>query len=330
MHPTRSRLHRAGAAAAAAALTAALAACSGADSATDSASTDTVSVTDGTGTELQVPAHAERIVCLTAICDDALTELGLRPAASTNAGEHGLLALPEFLGSDAMDVPVVEGAFGEENLEQVVAAEPQLVIGLEGAHDGLREPLADAAPTYLARIASVEDSQAFLREMGRITGRESQAEQAITKLDRTLEDAAAQTKDSGARTLAMFGTDKNFGVDTEDSVLGSVLSRLGEYPWPTPAGQQGGHSAGQGTYSLEEIARKDPNVIFVQTFSFGPDSGPTVSEQLAADPVWSQLSAVKNKHVVEVPTAIWAEGRGTRSLGLVAEQAATEIAKATS
>ena len=39
------------------------------------------------------------------------------------------------------------------------------------------------------------------------------------------------------------------------------------------------------------------------------------------------MTAVKNGHVVEVPTAIWAEGRGTRSLGIIATSAADTLEK---
>lgn len=285
-------------------------------------------VTDGSGTDVTLPKSAKNIVCLTAVCDDTLVELGLRPAASTNAGTDGLLGLKEFLGSEeAKKVPSIDGAFGEENLEQVIGAKPDLVIGLEGAHDALREPLQDAAPMYLAKISSVDDSKKFLRMMAAVTGTENRAEKAIATLDDKISTAASQVTEKKTTTLAMYGSDKDFGVDTKDSVLGSVLSRFSNYPWPTPAGQKGGHSAGEGTYSLEEIARKNPAVIFVQTFSFGTSSGPKVSEQLADDPVWSSLTAVKNGNVVEVPTKIWAEGRGTRSLGIVAEQAAKAIAE---
>lgn len=288
-----------------------------------------VTLTDGSGTTLDVPAHTDRIVCLTAICDDALTELGLRPVASTGAGPRGILADPHFLGAEATSVPAVDGSFGEENVEQIVGADPQLVVGLEGAHDGLRGPVGAAAPLYLARIGSKDDSEAFLREMGRLTGRATEAEDAVARFETTLAEAARRAAPARARTLAMYGSDTGFGVDTRESVLGSVLGRLGDYPWPTPPARGGGHSAGQGTYSLEEIARRDPSVIFVQTFSFGPSASTPVSEQLAANPVWAGLRAVRAKRVVEVPTTLWAEGRGTRSLGLVASRAADVIARPT-
>lgn len=307
------------------------AACSGGVGGEDeagSASAPAKAITDQTGAEINVPGKVDNVVCLTAICDDALTELGMVPVASTNAGEQGILADPSFLGEGAAkEVAKIDGSFGEENLEQVIAEEPDLVIGLEGVHDGLRASLQDAAPLYLASPASFEDSKKFLRQMGELTGREKQAEEAEARFDEVLAKATEDTEGKGARTLAMFGTDRDFGVDTKDSVVGSVLGKLGDYPWEIQTNSSGHTGKSQGTYSLEEIARKNPNVIFVQTFSFGPTASKKVSEQLADDPIWSQLDAVKNNRVVEVPTKIWAEGRGTRSLGLVAKQAAEVIAK---
>jgi iron complex transport system substrate-binding protein len=44
--------------------------------------------------------------------------------------------------------------------------------------------------------------------------------------------------------------------------------------------------------------------------------------------VWGRLEAVRNGHVNEVNALIWATGRGTRSLGIVLEQARQELADA--
>ncbi len=51
-------------------------------------------LTDTNGVRISLKKEPERIVCLFALCDDILTELGIVPAATNSA----LLAHPDFLG----------------------------------------------------------------------------------------------------------------------------------------------------------------------------------------------------------------------------------------
>lgn len=146
----------------------------------------------------------------------------------------------------------------------------------------------------------------------------------MTKFTTALDAARAQRVD-GVSSLAIFGTDTNFSVETEDSLLGSILKEISDYPWQAPTGGDQGHQPGAGTFSLEEVLQNDPTVIFVQTFSYGPDDMPSVSEQLASNPVWARLGAVQHDRVVEVSTDVWATGRGPISLTLVVEQAADAL-----
>ncbi|MGO1506434.1 MAG: ABC transporter substrate-binding protein [Microbacteriaceae bacterium] len=284
-----------------------------------------VTVTDGTGAEVVIDDPVQNIVCLTGACDDVLVSLGLVPTASTAAGEDGLLADPNYLGpEEASMIPLIGGAFGEENVEDIIKAEPDLVIGLAGVHDRIAESIKTEIPTYLVQIGNYQEMADFTTWVGQVTDHADEAGAAVAKFNTALDDAREHRTD-GVSSLAIFGTDTNFSVETEDSLLGSILNEISDYPWPTPTDGGQGHQPGAGTFSLEEILQNDPTVIFVQTFSYGPEDMPSVSEQLAANPVWARLDAVKNDHIVEVPTTIWATGRGPISLTLVVEQAAKAL-----
>jgi iron complex transport system substrate-binding protein len=290
-----------------------------------SSTTSTTTVTDGSGASVTIKGPVSRVVCLTGICDDALLELGLQPVASREAGAHDLLAQPSFLGERAADkIPTVGGSFGQENVEDVIAARPDLVIGLEGVHDGLRSAIQMAAPLYLAKISKYQDSIDFLTWMGKVTGREQQAAAAVEKFQDKLD--AAQANPSPLTSLAIAGVDATFAASTESSLLGSVLRLLGKYPWRETSG--GSHEPGTATYSLEQILSTNPDVIFVETIQVTPDPPTPISKLLASNPVWGQLKAVENGHVVEVDSLIWATGRGTRSLGIVLDQAQQKLADA--
>lgn len=303
----------------------ALAACAGTTSSPSASSPNASTVTDGSGTSVTVRSPVSRVVCLTGICDDALLELGLRPVASREAGAHDLLAQPQFLGpAEAEKIPTVGGSFGQENVEDIITARPDLVIGLEGVHDELRSAIQQAAPLYLVKAGKYQDSLDFLTWLGKATGRQQQAAAAVQRFQGKV--TAARQQPSSLTSIAIGGVDANFDVNTDSSLLGSVLALVGNYPWKETAG--GSHEPGTANYSLEQILQTNPDVIFVETIAVSATPPTPISKLLAANPVWGQLKAVKNGHVVETNSLIWATGRGTRSLGIILDQAQHELAAA--
>ena len=49
----------------------------------------------------------------------------------------------------------------------------------------------------------------------------------------------------------MFGSDVNFGIDTEDALTGGLLAEVTDYPWPSQSLDRAGRTrAGQHRSSL--------------------------------------------------------------------------------
>jgi len=279
-----------------------------------------LSVTDPRGEEIELDAAPERIVCLVGLCDDILTELGLTPVATSNPD---LLGHEAFLGEDH-GVEVIPGGFGNEDAEAIVRHDPDLVIGLKGSHEGLASSL-EGTPVWLTDSRSWEDSVGYLRAAAALTGRgEQQAEAEQAFYDKLAEAQAAAEEEGFAsvKPLVLYGSDGAFQVDSEGSIVGGLLDEVVDYDWEDRS--TGGHQAGGSDYSIEEILAGDPDVIFVESFTFSEDDAP-LSEQLAEDPVWKRIGAVEAGRVHEVDLAPWATGRGTRSLGVVLDDALTHL-----
>ena len=275
-----------------------------------------ITLTDGTGESLTFETRPVRVACLTEICPDIMAELGLEPVAVNDP----LSFDPRFFGARADEFRLIGGSFFEPNLEDIAAAEPDLVIGLVGVHDGLREALKSIAPLYIVNPLTYEDSIHYLREIGAAMGHTAEAEEAVQRFLSKLEDY--RSRSPGNRTaLVMWGSDVNFGIDTEGALVGGLLSEVVGYPWPNPPLDQGGHASGGIQFSLEGVLSVDPDVIFIQTISFPGFEPPPLGEQLAANPLWGELKAVQSGEVYEVSFGLWSTGRGTRSLGLVLDEA---------
>ncbi|MFD0425025.1 ABC transporter substrate-binding protein [Streptomyces parvus] len=269
-------------------------------------------ITDAKGVTVSLPKPPEKIVCLVALCDDILVELGMTPTATNSQ----VLAHPKFLGEEkAAKIPVVPGGFLSPEVEAILSHKPDLVIGLEDTHGKLAPALKGATVFWPVQPGSWQDSVGYLRDLAALTGRTAQGEKAEKTFRTRLAEAEKQKSDKTA--LIIFGSDENFGVATpETDVAAGLFPKISHYPWKS--------RGVDGSYSLEEILARDVDVLFVETLSFGAPDG-KLSDKLAKNPLWSRIPAVKNGKVIEVDSEVWAKGRGTRSLGLVLDQATAAL-----
>jgi iron complex transport system substrate-binding protein len=265
-------------------------------------------LTDANGVKISLKREPERIVCLFALCDDILTELGIVPTATNNA----LLAQPGFLGAEkAEKVDVIPGGFIAPEVEAILSHKPDLVIGLEDTHGKLAPSLKGATTFWPMQPEEWQDSVGYLRDVAALTGRTAQGEKAEKTFRTKLADAERTRSDKTA--LIIYGSDENFGVATPGTdVAAGLFPKLADYPWKS--------RGVEGSYSLEEILARDVDLLFVETISFGEPDG-KLSEKLAENPLWGKIPAVRNGDVHEVNSEVWAKGRGTRSLGIVLDEA---------
>ncbi|WP_211270742.1 ABC transporter substrate-binding protein [Streptomyces yerevanensis] len=272
----------------------------------------TQQLTDANGVKISLKQKPQRIVCLFALCDDILTELGIVPTATNSA----LLAHPEFLGEEkAKQVDVIPGGFIAPEVEAILSHKPDLVIGLEDTHGKLAPALKDATTFWPMQPEKWQDSVGYLRDVAALTGRSAEGEKAEKTFRTKLADAERTKSDK--TTIVIYGSDENFGVATPGTdVAAGLFPKLADYPWKS--------RGVEGSYSLEEILARDVDVLFVETISFGEPDG-KLSEKLAKNPLWGKIPAVKNGDVHEVNSEVWAKGRGTRSLGIVLDEATAAL-----
>lgn len=269
-------------------------------------------ITDAKGVTVSLPKPPEKIVCLVALCDDILVELGMTPTATNSQ----VLAHPKFLGErKAAEIPVVPGGFLSPEVEAILSHRPDLVIGLEDTHGKLAPALKGATTFWPVQPGSWQDSVGYLRDLAALTGRTEQGEKAEKTFRARL--AQAEKRKSDKTALIVYGSDENFGVATPESdVAAGLFPKISHYPWKS--------RGVDGSYSLEEILARDVDVLFVETLSFGAPDG-KLSDKLAENPLWSRIPAVKNGKVIEVDSEVWAKGRGTRSLGVVLDEATAAL-----
>ena len=305
-------------AATAAPTTAATATPAATEAATPAATPDqSRTVEDASGEMVTLEAPAVRVVCLTGLCVDTMFVLGIKPVAA-----YDLLHLdPAYWGPEENEIGAISGSFFEPSLEDIARAEPDLVIGLGGVHEGLRPGLASIAPLFIVDPIGVEGMLAHVIEVGILLGVEEDARAAAAAFEARLGEYVSRVTTKRS-VMVVYGSDVNIGAETVCTPAIDALARAADYYEEfTDCGVHGAFPS----FSVEQLLSIDPEVIFVQTFGFGPEPPQPVSEQLVDNVIWSELRAVQNGEVYEVDFFIWGTSRGIRGTNFVLDEAMPKI-----
>ena len=276
-----------------------------------------LAVEDAAGELVTLDAPAARVVCLTGLCVDTMFVLGIKPVAANDLLHQD----PAYWGPDENEIAPVSGSFFEPSLEDIAQAEPDIVIGLGGVHDGLRAGLESIAPLFIVNPVGVDGMLAHVVEVGTLLGMEEEAEDAVAAFVTRLEQYVGGVTTERS-VMVVYGSDVNIGADTVCTPAVDAVARAAAYPpdfsgcdihQPFPS------------FSVEQLLSIDPDVIFVQTYGFGPTPPDPVSEQLADNVIWKELAAVQNGEVHEVDFFIWGTSRGINGTNFVLDEAMPKI-----
>ncbi|OWO95949.1 ferrichrome ABC transporter substrate-binding protein [Rhizobium esperanzae] len=265
-----------------------------------------VSVVDDRGVTVEVPAQPKRIASISYFADDVALALGIKPVASTymTKGRE-----PDFLLGLTSGMKQI-GQRAKPNLELLSEAKPDLIIAIRRYTVGNAAQLQNIAPYVAYNMELLEESYSETAALSKLLGRPERGEQLNADFRKHLAEFAAKApKDVHPRFLIMWGGATPFAFHTENTAA-SIVAAIGgdNVPGPKSPGGEFGIDL-----SLETMLEKDPEVIFVY------DSGPDRPHE--SNPIWSQLSAVKNNRVFYVGDQ-WVETNGPIAREIVLREAA--------
>ena len=259
----------------------------------------TRTVTHANG-KTQVPVSPQRVVVLDTAPLDATVALGMQPVGTITYG-----SLPAYLGDAVADITII-GDGNQPNLEAILQLEPDLILGSQiGMSRQLYRQLSQIAPTILTKGSGREsDWPENFRLYAEALGQSDLAEQLLQRYReqaQQLSTAIAQPEELEISVLSTYSD--RIGTYTINSFPGSVLNDVG-LSRPSAQNVTRSHAA---EFSAESLDKLDGDYIFL---IYSPNfPGGTQKEDFIRDPVWSQLQAVQQGQVCEVPGAVWAAGR---------------------
>jgi iron complex transport system substrate-binding protein len=254
-------------------------------------------VTDMAGRKVALPPRIARVVTLGSLpvlnsfvftMGEARSVMnGLADFAKPHWKYQGVFA-PQLAAQPTMQQPN-----REPNVEAILLARPDLVLTMHREHVGLLE--SRGIPTVYLAWREPEDVKACMALLGEVFGKPERAADYRRQFDATLARVAGALSDlpQGARPRVLY---LQPGTLTQPRLIAE---------WWIPAAggisvTEDGRKTESRTVSLEQVMLWDPDILIV--------TAPKDLELVAADKVFRQLKAVRERrvHLVPVGAHTWA------------------------
>ncbi|MED1799925.1 iron-siderophore ABC transporter substrate-binding protein [Brevibacillus porteri] len=226
---------------------------------------------------------------------DSLYALGIKPYAMTSyQGETNL----EYMEGNPFEG--VKNLGDDPNLEAILEAEPDLIIGRE-VHAKIYDDASKIAPTII--LKDQDDWRLAFRELASMLGKEKEADTWLASYDQKAEEARkklAKKVGKDETVLYMRVMAKEYRIHGPKQLFGATIARdLGLKPLPQVEAIKKFE-----VISMEKLPELNPDHIFIQVGN--PAKGPDKEsdkkfQELTNSALWQQLKAVKNNQVYAVP-----------------------------
>ena len=245
-----------------------------------------ITVTDMTGREITLDEPATRVVALSAADCEFLYAVG---AGDTLVGRGEYCDYP----AEVLDVPSVQSGY-DTNIEQLIALEPQVLLMSTMAQT--EEQIAQLEEAGIKVVVSdaqdIEGVYTAVEMIGKLMGKENEAEQVITNMKLTFADLSGSTAGRG-KTVYFEVSPLEYGLWTAGS--GTFMNEIAEM-----LGMKNIFDDVQGwaEISEEQVIERNPDYIVTITMYFG--EGPTPEEEIMGRTGWENVTAVKNGAILNL------------------------------
>lgn len=261
-------------------------------------SPETIVFTDSIGREVTIPAKIEKIapagnpsqMMLYSLAPDMLVGLSAQP------GDAMMAYYPE----DIKSLPVFGVFYGKKanlNKEALIAAQPQLIIDIGEVKKNMKEDLDDLQEQLNIPVifveAKLENTGEAYRTLGKILGREDEAEALAQYCDAAYKDATekASSIPEDKKVKVYYGEGQDaLAANPKGSFHTEVIDLVGGIN----AADIEDKGKGNNQVSLEQIVGWNPDVVLLTSDGF--------FDTIGTDAGWQEINAVKNNMYFEIPS----------------------------
>ena len=270
----------------------------------DKVNGNTVTVTDVRG-EVEIPADPQRIVDLSGN-SDILSILGYDVIGTAKSDAYDYTKLPSYLEETLSGAEILGYSYQDTmDVEAIMNLNPDLIV-ISTIQEKMYDQLSEIAPTVMIQLEALNWKD-DVRALGKVFGKEEVANEWIANYE-------AKAKEAGDKIKSEFGEDTTYlsilanpnGFNVFDGAgFGDVL--YSDMGLAKPVGMPEQTDVSLPVVSYEGLASIQADYIFVM----GSDEE---LAQIKSNPIWNSLPAVKEGHVIELPSSPYLN-QGYSSIG---------------
>lgn len=280
------------------------------------ASSETITLTDATGAEVELDGPAKKVVGTEWNVVEHLISLGVDPVGVADIKGYKTWDSAVPLKNEPKDI----GARGEPSMETIAALKPDLIVATTDLQEGAVKQLREVAPVLTVKSADAADPVGRMLEnvdlIAEATGTTERAETLKKDFETTLTEGRKALADAGLDGAEIafadgYVTSNQVSVRayTSGSLIGGINERLGlKNAWK----QEGDAAYGLATTDVEGLTGLG-DVQFVYIGNDGDANSDPFGEYLKDNSVWKSLPFVKSGEVHRLDDGVWMFG-GTGSM----------------
>jgi iron complex transport system substrate-binding protein len=210
-----------------------------------------------------------------------------------------ILAVDDYSNYPA-NAPVSEISGYQPNVEAILAKKPDLVLL---SVNSTKAPQVRNALVKLGIPVLMQPAPATLNDvyrentiLGKVTNRQAGAAKLNAAMAKSIKNILAKAKKS-SKIRIFHELDDTYYSATSETFIGKVYKDFGAVNIADAAA--GADNSGYPQLSAEYLLKSDPQVIFLADAQYG-----VTADSVSKRAGWSQISAVKNQKIVELPADV--------------------------
>lgn len=263
-----------------------------------------VEVTDALGRTVRVHLPIKRVIITGSGSWPIVTVAYMFPNAKSllyGLGKEVNVPLLRLVDPN-LESKLVQITGGISNIEDITAAEPDVVI----LKTTMKSNMGDSLEQLGLKVVYVdfENLDSYMRDilvLGKIFGDEAKAKKIAEYYNETCSSLLSITYalNERPRVLLLYYSTKGGTVSFNTPGAGWLQTFMIETAGGNPLSKEL-TGTGWNTISVEQIAKWNPDVIFLVTYSDAP-SATDVKNMLLQDPDWKKINAIAQNRVYAVP-----------------------------
>lgn len=264
--------------------------------------------------ETEITGTPLKVVVLTNEGTEALLALGVKPVGAVKSWTGN--PWYDHIKADMEGVTEL-GEESQPNLELIAGLQPDLIIGNKMRQEKIYEQLKAIAPTVMAEDLRGEWEINF-KLYAEALGKTAEGEELMAAYDKRIEDFKTKAGDKLNQTVSvvrfMGGKTRVYHTNT---FSGIIFDQIG---FARTEMTKNAKDTFVDEITKERLPEADADRLFYFTYETGDGKANETEQEWTNDPLWKNLSAVKNGQTYKVDDAIWNTAGGIKAANLMLDE----------